>query len=100
MKHGAWLKHGHIFNKSEFHTLLQSFEQDPFFEMDTMLNVNFLLSSDNKDQFKELHNNLNEKLINAIKTLNVSTLTDNLIKSHQVEYLSSALILAKAVDND
>ena len=36
----------------------------------------------------------------AINTSDSSTLADNLIASHQVHYMSSALIRAEAVEND
>ena len=39
-------------------------------------------------------------MINAINTLDGSTLGDNLISSHQVDYMSSALIPAEAVENN
>ena len=39
-------------------------------------------------------------MIDAINTVNVFTLGDNLITSHQVDYMSSALISAEAVKND
>ena len=47
-----------------------------------MPNVNFTLSSKNKDQLKDLYNYLNQKAITAINTLDGSTLGDNLITSH------------------
>ena len=47
-----------------------------------------------------IYNDLNEKLINAINTLNGSMSVDNLIKNHKVDYLSPALISPEAVDND
>ena len=58
-----------------------------------MPNVNFALSSNNKDQLRELYNDL-------IKKLNGSKLADNLIMSQQVDYLSSALIPAEAAENN
>ena len=39
-------------------------------------------------------------MIDAIITVDGSTLGDNLITSHQVDYMSSALISAEAVEND
>ena len=39
-------------------------------------------------------------MIAAIDTVDGSTLGDNLITSHQVDYMSSALISAEAVEND
>ena len=50
---------------------------------------NFALSSISKDQ-----------RIAAINTADGSTLGDNLIKRHQVDYMSSVLIPAKGVEND
>ena len=38
-------------------------------------------------------------MITAISTLDGSTLGNNLITSHQVDYMSSALIPAEAVEN-
>ena len=52
------------------------------------------------DELRELFNDLNGKLISAINALDGSTLAGKLIKSYQVDYLSSALILAEADDND
>ena len=62
--------------------------------MDVMPNANSTLSIKNKDQFRDLHNYLNQKVITAINTLDSFTLGDNLITSHQVDYtyMSSALI--------
>ena len=65
-----------------------------------MLSKNFTLSSINKDQLKDLQNYLNQKMIAAIDTVDGSTLGDNLITSHQVDYMSSVLIPAEAVEND
>ena len=65
-----------------------------------MSNVNFALSSKNQDQLRDLHNYLNQKVITAINTLDGSTLGDNLIISHQVDYMFSALIPAEAVQNN
>ena len=59
-----------------------------------MPNVNFTLSSNNKDQLRDLYNYLNQKVITAINTLDSSTLGNNLITSHQVDYTPSALIPA------
>ena len=39
-------------------------------------------------------------MITAINTVDGSTLGDNLIKSHQVDYISSALIPAEALENN
>ena len=61
---------------------------------------NFALSSINNDQLEDLQNYLNRRLIAAINTADGSTLGDNLITSHQVDYMSSALISAEAVEND
>ena len=55
--------------------------------------------SKNKDQLRDVYNYLNQKVITAINTLDGSTLGDNLITSHQVDYMSSALIPAEAVEN-
>ena len=65
--------------------------------MDVIPNVNFSLSSKNKDQLRDLFNYLNQKVITAIKTLYGFTLGLNLITSHHIDYISSALILAEAV---
>ena len=61
---------------------------------------NFTLSSINKDQLEDLWNYLNQKMIAAINIADDSTLGDNLITSLQVDYMSSVLILAAAVEND
>ena len=68
--------------------------------MDVMLKVNFALSNNNKNQLRGYHNYLNQKLITAINTQNASMLGDNLIMSHQVNYMSSALFPAEAVENN
>ena len=65
-----------------------------------MSNVNFALSSKNQDQLRDLRNYLNQKVITAINTLDGSTLGDNLIISHQVDYMFSVLIPAEAVQNN
>ena len=61
---------------------------------------NFTLSSINKDQLEDLQNYLNQKMIAAINIADDSTLGDNLITSLQVDYMSSVLISAEAVEND
>ena len=65
--------------------------------MDVILNVNFELSGNNKDQLRDLYHYLNQKVIAAINTLDGSMLKDNLIRSHQVDYMSSVLISAETV---
>ena len=67
--------------------------------MDVMPNVNFALSTNNKDPLRDLYNYLNQKAITAINNLDGSTLGDNLITSHQVDYISSALIRSETVEN-
>ena len=62
--------------------------------------MNFTLSIIKKDQLKEFQNYLNQEMIATVNTLDGSTLGDNLITSHQVDYMSSALISAEAVEND
>ena len=54
----------------------------------------------NKDQLKDLQNYLYQKMIAAISTADGSTLGDDLIRSHQVDYMSSAVIPTKAVENE
>ena len=61
-----------------------------------MSNVNITHSGNSKDQLGDL----NQKLITAINTLDGSTLRDNLITSHQVDYMSTELIPAEAVENN
>ena len=39
-------------------------------------------------------------MVAAVSNLDCSTLGDNLITNHQVGYMSSALILVEAVEND
>ena len=65
--------------------------------MDVILNVNFELSGNNKDQLRDLYHYLNQKVIAAINTLDGSMLKDSLIRSHQVDYMSSVLISAETV---
>ena len=62
--------------------------------MEVMLNVNYALSSKNKDKPGDFYNCLNQKVITPINTLDGSMLEDNLNTSHQVDYMSSALIPA------
>ena len=64
-----------------------------------MLSQNFALSIINKDQHKDLQNYLSQKMIAAIDIVDGSMLGGNLITSHQVDYMSSALIPAEAVEN-
>ena len=80
-------------------TLARSFQQKPCSEMDFMPNLNFVLSCNNKDQLGELYNYLNQKVIITINTLDGSALRDNLITSHQIDYMCSVLIPAEAVKN-
>ena len=54
----------------------------------------------NKDQLRDLKNFLNQKMIAAISTVDGSMLRDNLITSHQVGYMSPALIPAEPVVNE
>ena len=54
----------------------------------------------NKDQLKDFKNYLNQKMIVAISTVDGSMLGGGLITSHQVNYISSALIPAEAVENE
>ena len=84
--------------KSENHPCAV-FQQELCWEMVVMPNVNFALSTNNKDQLRDLYNYLNQKVISAINTLDGSTLGANLIPSHQVDYMFSALIPAEAVEN-
>ena len=53
-----------------------------------------------KDQRSGLCNYLNQKMTSTVNTVDGSTLGDNLITSHQVDCLSSALIPAEAVENN
>ena len=69
-------------------TLAPSFQQQPCWEMDVIPNVNFALSSNNKDQLRDLYNYLNRRVITVFNTLDGSTLGGNLIMSHQVDYMS------------
>ena len=62
--------------------------------MDVMLKVNLTLSSNNKDELRDLYNYLNQKVITVM-------LGDNLIMNHhQVGYMSSVLIPAEAAENN
>ena len=63
-------------------------------------NVNFALSSNKKDQLRGLYDYLYQIVITAINTLDGSTLVDNLIMSHKLDYLSPTLIQVKAVENN
>ena len=69
--------------------------------MDITSNVNIPLPSNSKDQLRDLHDYLNQKVITALNNLDGSTLEDNLITSHQVAYMSfSALFPVETVEND
>ena len=68
--------------------------------MDVMLNMNFALFGNNKNQLRDFYNYLNQKVITAINTLDGSKLGDNLITSHQLDYMSSGLISVEAVENN
>ena len=68
--------------------------------MVVMQNLNFALSSKNKDQLRDLYNYLNQKVITAINAVDGFTLGDNLITSHQVDYISSAVIPAEALEDN
>ena len=63
-------------------------------------NVNFALSSNKKDQLRGLYDYLYQIVITAINTLDGSTLVDNLIMSHKLDYMSPTLIQVKAVENN
>ena len=67
--------------------------------MDVMSNVNFALSSNKKDQLRDLYNQLNQKLTTVINNVDGSALRDNITTSHQVDYVSSVLIPAEAIKN-
>ena len=60
--------------------------------MEVMPNVNYALASKNKDQLRDFYIYLNQKVIAYINTLDGSKWGDNLITSHQVDYMSSAII--------
>ena len=62
--------------------------------MEVMPNVNYALPSKNKDQPRDFYNNLNQKMIAAINTLDGSTLGDKWESPIQVDYMSSVLIPA------
>ena len=68
--------------------------------MDVMLNMNFALFGNNKNQLRDFYNYLNQKVIAAINTLGGSKLGDNLITSHQLDYMSSGLISVETVENN
>ena len=60
--------------------------------MEVMPNVNYALASKNKDQPRDFYIYLNQKVIASINSLDGSKWGDNLITSHQVDYMSSAII--------
>ena len=62
--------------------------------MEVMPNVNYALASKNKDQPRDFYIYLNQKVIDSINSLDGSKWGDNLITSHQVDYMSSAVIPA------
>ena len=62
--------------------------------MEVMPNVNYALASKNKDQPRDFYIYLNQKVIASINSLDGSKWGDNLITSHQVDYMSSAVIPA------
>ena len=86
--------------KSEFHPC-GSFQQEPCQEMRDGGNAKRQFCAlQCKDQLRYLCNYLNQKITSAMNILDGSTLQDNLISSHQVDYVSSVLIPAKAVENN
>ena len=68
--------------KSEFHSCAV-FSTRALLRDECHANVNFTISSNNKDQLRDLNIYLNQKVITAINTLYGFTLRDNLITSHQ-----------------
>ena len=64
-----------------------------------MPSVNLAVSSNNQDQLRDLRNYLNQKVITVIIILDGCTLGNNLIR-HQVNYMSSMLNPAEAVENN
>ena len=83
--------------KSEFHPYMVLFTRA---HQNVMPSQNFTLSSNNEDQLKDLLNYLKPKMITAINTVHRFTLRDNLITSDQVDYISSVVIPAEAVEID
>ena len=67
--------------KSELHPLV--FSARAVLRDRRQANLNFALSSNNKDQLTDSNNYSNQKLITAINTLDGSSLVDNLITSQQ-----------------
>ena len=63
-------------SKSEFHPCAV-FSTRALLRDGCHANVNFALSSNNKDQLRDLDNQLNQKVITAINTLDGSKLGDN-----------------------
>ena len=64
-----------------------------------MSNVNFALSSNNKDQLRDFYNHLNQKVTTAINDVDGYTVGDNVTTSHLVDHMSSALIPPEATKN-
>ena len=81
--------------KIEFHPYVVLFTRA---HRNVISSQNFTLSSINEDQLKDLLNHLKQKMIAAINTVDGSILRDNLITSHQVDYMSSVLIPTEAVE--
>ena len=68
-------------------TLTRSFHQKSS-GAPCLLSEDFKLSCINKDQLKDFYNYLNQKVITTINILDGSTMGDNLITSHQIDYMS------------
>lgn len=75
--------------------------------MDVVWNMNFALSSNNKNKLREFYIDLIEELITATNTADYALELNSRIKkqesqtkSHNIDQLSSAIIPSKAVDSN
>ena len=81
-------------------TRKSGFHSSEVFSTRAILRLGHYVKREFRVNSKDQLGDLNQKLITAINTLDGSTLGDYLMTSHQVDYMFTALIPAKAVENN
>ena len=66
---------------------MRYFQQEPCCERETILSLNFALSSNNKNQLRDLCIFLNQEVMTVINTFDGFTLGDNLITNQNLVYV-------------